>query len=346
MRAAAAVRLGTPSIPWPLAIVAVWTVVGFVLRVAWLDSQPLWYDEQLQVDAATRESFWEMVLVVISHSAAAPLDYVGTRIFADAPRLWPALIGTLTIPLLYLAGRAWFTERVGVIAAVLLAVAPFHVYYSGEARYYAASAFVAVLAFWAFRRGGWWFGASVALCLWTYYFAVLVPLTLVAWYRRGLFPFLLGVVAFLPWVLLALPSQLAQSYPQAAGLSSVPTPTLLLQLLAPHFNMSGLPWAIVATLVIAAVALAAYGRAWLPLTIVVVGVVVTGLATFAAGYFWSPRQVLFVLPLFLLAIAAGMARFRWWGYVLVGWILVCVPFIDGVTGADAWQPRTSELTSP
>ena len=267
--------------------------------------------------------------------------------------MWPALIGSATIPALYLAGRRWYGDRAGAIAAALLAVAPFAIYYSGEARYYALSALVAVLALWAYRvgvdEGRWWpFAVATALCLYSFYFAALVPVALVAIGRRGgAFQLLLAGVAFLPWILLAMPSQLAQGYPQAAGLSTVPTPLLLAQLVAPDFELSGLPWILptAALALTASLMLLGARRAWLPLAIVAIAIAATGAATAAAGYFWSPRQVLFILPLALLVAAVGWERLpRWAGaVVLVAVVGLALPFIDGVTGADAWQPRTEEL---
>lgn len=322
------------------------TLVGGFLRFAELTSQPLWYDERLQVAAASAPDPWTFVLRIISHSAAAPLDYVGTWVsltLFDNARVWSALVGTLTIPLLYLAGRRWFGETVGLVGAVLLAFAPFHVYYSQEARYYALSALVTVVVLLAW--GTRWFAVSVALTLYTFYFAFLVPLALVAIHRSRLRELLWGVVAFLPWVLLALPSQLAQSYPQAEGLSTVPTPLLLAQLVAPDLEHSPFPLlGITACLV--ALGLAAWSREWGLLGIVTAAILVTGLATWAAGYFWSPRQVLFVLPLLLLAVAAGWARLPRPAAVAVLGLVVglWLPFLDGVTGADAWQPRTEELS--
>jgi hypothetical protein len=168
------------------APVLVVTLLGLVLRLLTITGRPLWFDEFGQIEAASLP-LGEMLERIRSHAAAAPLDYFGTRlmlVFGEtyAVRLWPALIGTAAIPLLYLAGRKWFGERVGLLAALLLAVAPFHVYYSTEARFYALSAFMAVLCLVTFRTR--WFALAVALTLYTHYFAVLVPLGLVVIYRH------------------------------------------------------------------------------------------------------------------------------------------------------------------
>jgi uncharacterized membrane protein len=54
-----------------------------------------------------------------------------------AIRLLSALIGTATIPVLYALARRLFDEtRVAIFAAGVIALAPFHIYYSQEARMY------------------------------------------------------------------------------------------------------------------------------------------------------------------------------------------------------------------
>jgi uncharacterized membrane protein len=52
-------------------------------------------------------------------------------------RLPSALVGLLSIYLLYRLGSALFDRLTGLAAALLLAVSPFHVWYSQEARMYA-----------------------------------------------------------------------------------------------------------------------------------------------------------------------------------------------------------------
>lgn len=49
-------------------------------------------------------------------------------------RLIPALLGVCTIPVFYLLGREFHNRETGLVAAALLTVSPFHIYYSQEAR--------------------------------------------------------------------------------------------------------------------------------------------------------------------------------------------------------------------
>jgi uncharacterized membrane protein len=286
------------------APVLVVTLLGLVLRLLTITGRPLWFDEFGQIEAASLP-LGEMLERIRSHAAAAPLDYFGTRlmlVFGEtyAVRLWPALIGTAAIPLLYLAGRKWFGERVGLLAALLLAVAPFHVYYSTEARFYALSAFMAVLCLVTFRTR--WFALAVALTLYTHYFAVLVPLGLVVIYRHQLRAFGLGVVAWMPWAVYALPTQMAYQHPPElmVGLSTVPTPELVARLIVwPAW------WAVPIYLLVGYLLWRGRGpMLWMALA----AIALTGLATYLGDYFWSPRQVIFALPLLSLAVAYGLVE--------------------------------------
>ncbi|MFQ6100879.1 MAG: glycosyltransferase family 39 protein [Anaerolineae bacterium] len=69
-----------------------------------------------------------------------------------AVRALSALLGTLTIPALYLLGRRLADEKVGLLAALLLAVSPFHVRFAQETRMYTLLALNASLALCALVR--------------------------------------------------------------------------------------------------------------------------------------------------------------------------------------------------
>lgn len=117
-------------------------VIGFALRLFRLDFQPLWWDEGYSVFFATRD-FGTMIerTAIDIHP---PLYYAlmqGWIAFAGksdtALRLLSVIIGTATIPLLYALARQLFTDaRIAIVAAFLLTLSPFHIYYSQEIRMY------------------------------------------------------------------------------------------------------------------------------------------------------------------------------------------------------------------
>ena len=56
-------------------------------------------------------------------------------------RFIPALLGVLTIPLIYLVGKEFMDRNVGIIAAAAFAFSPFLIFYSQEARAYSMMLF-------------------------------------------------------------------------------------------------------------------------------------------------------------------------------------------------------------
>jgi len=82
-------------------------------------------------------------------------------------RLLPAVAGIVSVPVLYWIGRHLYSRRTGLIAAGLLSISCFHIYYSQYARYYTLLMLFGMLAMWfAFlgieRNSRGWIAAAVA----------------------------------------------------------------------------------------------------------------------------------------------------------------------------------------
>ena len=176
-----------------LSVAAV-TAVGAALRFATLGRQSFWLDELVTV-SLVRRGFSDM-LGAIPGSEATPyvyyiLAWVWTRVFGFGEaglRSLSAVAGTATIPVAYAAGTAFVSRRIGLIAAALVAVNPFLVWYSQEARAYALFAFFAALSVLFFARAlggdrrslaGWAVASSLAIA--THYFAVFLVVPAAAW---------------------------------------------------------------------------------------------------------------------------------------------------------------------
>ena len=94
------------------------------------------------------------------------------------------LASVATVPVTYLLGRELFDVRHGLIAALLLTVAPFHICYAQETRMYAwvtfliSTSVLLALRAWRYRRAGAWAGYVLvtAAALYTHYTAVFVIL--------------------------------------------------------------------------------------------------------------------------------------------------------------------------
>ncbi|MDH7487607.1 MAG: glycosyltransferase family 39 protein [Anaerolineae bacterium] len=132
---------------WLLVI----TLLAVLLRVLRLDFQPLWWDEGYSLYFATNP-LAEMVAQT-ARDIHPPLYYALLHgwigLFGPSPvavRLLSVAIGALTVPLAYAAGRFLGGSRVGLLAALLLAVNPLHIFYSQEVRMYGLVALLGLLS--------------------------------------------------------------------------------------------------------------------------------------------------------------------------------------------------------
>lgn len=137
-----------------LALLAAIIVAGIVLRFPSLGEQGLWRDEAatwLQVNGSLGE--------VISRTATDNypplynlLAWVSVQLFGGAEwvlRLPSAVLGVLNVALLYGLGARIGGRGVGLVAAALLALSGYHVWYSQEARMYALLGCAATAHAWA-----------------------------------------------------------------------------------------------------------------------------------------------------------------------------------------------------
>jgi uncharacterized membrane protein len=168
----------------PFQLVLALTLVGAIARFATLNVSSIELDESATLILVHR-GFSGMLSHLVSSESTPPLYYVlvwaWTKLFGAGPvgfRSMSALIGTLTIPTMYLAGRE-ISVRVGLWAALLTTLSPSMYFFSQEARTYAllvlfsAAAFV----FWqralrnpTGRRLAWW-AAFSSLAVLAHYFA-------------------------------------------------------------------------------------------------------------------------------------------------------------------------------
>ena len=134
-----------------------WLLIAIValaggLRIYRIGAESLWLDEAFSVWLA-RQPAGEMLGWIVRIDQHPPLYYGLLRIWmrlGDDPatlRALSALCGTLTIPVLYRLGRRLAGPPVGLLAALLLALSPFHVRFSQEVRMYALLSLNGALAF-------------------------------------------------------------------------------------------------------------------------------------------------------------------------------------------------------
>jgi len=154
------------------------------LRLAGIAAESVWLDEATSLMLA-RMSLPELIKTT-SLDVHPPLYYILLHFWialgqSEAViRGLSTVAGVLNILIIYGLGRTLFDAGTGWIAAMLLAVAPFHIWYSQETRMYAwvttlMSASM-LLALWFWRRPRWltWAGYVLltAAALYTHYYAV------------------------------------------------------------------------------------------------------------------------------------------------------------------------------
>jgi 4-amino-4-deoxy-L-arabinose transferase-like glycosyltransferase len=176
-------------------IVAV-CVLAAILRALTLGVQSFDFDESYTVGTVLNGSFGHALHMIPVTESSPPLYYVvawlWTRLFGLGEvgiRSLSALLGTALVLVVYLIATRLGSRRAGLIAGLLVAVNPFFVWYSQEARTYALVAVLSALSLWAFlgaidqpgrRTLTVWAMASSAAIL-SHYFAVFLVAPEAVW---------------------------------------------------------------------------------------------------------------------------------------------------------------------
>jgi len=217
-------------------------LVALALRLINLDERPLWYDEAFAVLFAEKglDAMLYGTLTPVAGGAADihPLLYyttlngwmgvIGQSAFAV--RLWSVFLGVLTVAAMFTLARKLINVRVAWAAAIIAALAAFHVQYSQETRMYALLGLLTLLTTYTFLKAStdrypssywrYWiiFGVLAALMMYTqqlsaFYLMAIAGLPIVK-RRWQVIPGLIAgigvaLLVYFPW-LLQLPSQLAK----------------------------------------------------------------------------------------------------------------------------------------
>ena len=153
-----------------------------LLRFWALGQRELWYDEAFSVLYAEKGLFFILYGTISQVEGAAadvhpPLYYfllnnwmvLGQSLFTV--RMFSAILGIATVAVSYSLGKQLLGERSGLMAAFVVAISPFHVYYSQEARMYSLLAFLLLLGTYFFVRAArtlntrYWIGFAVCFAL-------------------------------------------------------------------------------------------------------------------------------------------------------------------------------------
>lgn len=157
-------------------------LLGVGLRFYRLSYQSLWTDEIFTYRGASA-NLSKIILEPDVNLSIQPLYYTIVHFFIRPTenqeallRLPSVVFGSLSILLIYFIVRNWLGNGGAILSAMIMAVSPFHVWYSQEARPYAMLIFLGLLSIWFLQKllkdevNFWWrFGfvistASVFYC--------------------------------------------------------------------------------------------------------------------------------------------------------------------------------------
>ncbi len=198
------------------------TAIGFVIRLALLH-QSLFGDELATYWDVTTHSMWGVLKTVHSDAEITPpLYFVLAKLptyVAVTPEMLrlPSLVaGTASIPMTYLLGARTVERRAGMVGAALVALSPFLIYYSTEARSYQLMVALLLASSLCLLRGiergrpGWWIAYAAFSCaaMYSHYtvaFALAAQAVWALWAHPGarravLLATVGAALAFLPWI--------------------------------------------------------------------------------------------------------------------------------------------------
>lgn len=130
-----------------MAILAVATC----LRLYQLGAESFSYDEGIMIEATS--SGWDEVWANVTRGRPPLIvitGFIWVNLFGEselAVRLLPALMGILSVGLLFGTGHILFNAKIGLLSAAVMAIATFHIFHSQDYRYYSLLTMMALLSF-------------------------------------------------------------------------------------------------------------------------------------------------------------------------------------------------------
>jgi mannosyltransferase len=177
------------------------TLIGAILRFYNLGYNSLWLDEASTLNAAVKSipDIWQFTT---AGEFNPPLFYWTEHVmllFGNSEvvlRFIPALLGVLSIPLIYFVGKEFMDRNVGIIAAAAFAFSPFLLFYSQEARAYSMMLFFVTFSMIFYLKAlknndirDWaLFGILSALAFWSHFYAMVIIGALVLYALYEMFP--------------------------------------------------------------------------------------------------------------------------------------------------------------
>ncbi len=337
--------------------------LAFALRVAGLDYQSLWRDEVDAIRFASRP-LGDLFQTFLVPGQNGPLYHLVLRAWLDLAgrsgfvlRFFSVAVGTLAVPLVYRLGRRLFPSlpSVALLATVLTSTSPFLVWYSQEGKMYVLAVALVLLSMdrylAALEQGGWhrWLLYVVVTSAAFYVHllaALIIPAQVIVFLLVGgevrkarWKPWLASMAAltapYLPLLAWELPLLLE---PGSTGYQFVPLHAMFLSLLTSYslgiVRMTALLTVVPSLgLLLTAGLLWDTDRArWTSLGILLCWFLVPVLGLFFITLvrpMYTDRYLIFVLPAYLLLLAAGVVSIARRSRLLAGLLLAAFLIVNG-----------------
>lgn len=170
---------------WMLPIL----LLAFLLRMAYLDAQSLWWDEAFSVTVSSMD-LHSLLIATLGDRVHPPLYYLVLHFWLTlgqgefVVRALSAFVGVLAVACMFPMADIVGQKRLGVISAFALAISPLHIWYSQEARMYSLIVFLILLGNYFFARllrgrnlANWMgYSISILLAMHTHYLALFIIL--------------------------------------------------------------------------------------------------------------------------------------------------------------------------
>ncbi len=136
-----------------LKLLLIITLIGASLRIANLGKQSIWLDEARSFFRA-QKSIQQLWFGQRNESNPPLYDIIFhyyLKLFSKNNefqiRFFSAILGILIIPLSFMVGSYMFNQKVGVLFSSLIAISPYHIYYSQDAKMYSFLSLLSLSSF-------------------------------------------------------------------------------------------------------------------------------------------------------------------------------------------------------
>jgi mannosyltransferase len=134
------------------------TLLAFLLRAYRLGAQSYWIEEAWTLYFA-RLPLSELWRSLLTEEPKPPFYYFATLYWIQgvgdseyALRFFSLVFGVMAVPLSYRLGQTLGDERLGILTALLMTVAPYQIWHSQEARMYSIFTAASVMSMWGFVK--------------------------------------------------------------------------------------------------------------------------------------------------------------------------------------------------